>query len=161
MPKLLIIILAICILAAGGGVTVMQQMEIGPFAKEAELTPEEKASAAAEAARIKALKPPRYVTLDALLIPIFQGDRVVATVQLRVQLETRSGNDSLIAKQMPRLKDAYIRDLHAYIPRLLRREKTLNILAIKRRLMIIGERTIGKGLIDDVLIQTAINRKLR
>ena len=49
MPKLLIIILAVLILAAGGGVTVMQQMELGPFAKAIELIPEEKAAEAAAA----------------------------------------------------------------------------------------------------------------
>ena len=42
MPKMLIIILAVVILFAGGGVTIMQQMELGPFEQEVELTPEEK-----------------------------------------------------------------------------------------------------------------------
>ena len=161
MPKLLIIIIAIVILAAGSGVTVMQQMELGPFAKEAELTPEQKAAAAAEAARLKALEPPRYVSLEPLLIPIFRGDVVAATIQLQIKIETRSGNESMIYKQMPRLKDAYIRDLHAYVPRLLRKHRELDLGALKRRLQIIGERTIGKGLIDGVLVQSAMNRKLR
>ena len=106
MPKLLIIILAICILAAGGGVTIMQQMEIGPFAKDPDLTPEEIAAAKAETARIKALLPPRYVTLEPLLIPIFQGDIVAATIQLQVQIETTGENEPAISKQMVRLKDA-------------------------------------------------------
>ncbi|MBT3989435.1 MAG: hypothetical protein HON14_04440 [Rhodospirillaceae bacterium] len=161
MPKLLIIILAVCILAAGGGVTVMQQMELGPFTKEAEATPEEKAAAAAAAHRKKMLEPPRYVTMEPLLIPIFQGDIVAATIQIQVQLETRGDNESIISKQMPRLKDAYIRDLHSYVPRLLRKNKELDLAALKRRLMIIGSRTIGKGLIDGVLVQSALNRKLR
>ena len=161
MPKLLIIILAVCILAAGAGVTVMQQMKLGPFAQEIELTPEEKAAAAAAAARKKALAPPRYVSMEPLLIPIFRGDIVAATIQIQVQLETRAESEAVINKQMPRLKDAYIRDLHAYVPRLLRKSKDLDIAALKRRMMIIGARTIGKGLIDGVLIQSAINRKLR
>ncbi len=139
----------------------MQQMELGPFAKEVELTPQEKAEIAAAAARKKALQPPRYVTLEPLLIPRFQGDIVAATIPLQVQLETRGDNESAITKQMPRLKDAYIRDLHSYVPRLLRKQKELDIGAIRRRLLIIGERTIGKGLIDGVLVQSALNRKLR
>ena len=60
MPKMLIIILAVVILFAGGGVTIMQQMELGPFEQEVELTPEEKAVAVKEAARKKLLEPPRY-----------------------------------------------------------------------------------------------------
>jgi len=101
------------------------------------------------------------LTLDPILIPIFKGDIVAATIQLHVQIETRAGNESAITKQMTRLKDAYIRDLHAYVPRLLRKNKDLDIGALKRRMQVIGERTIGKGLIDGVLIQSAMNRKLR
>jgi flagellar basal body-associated protein FliL len=161
MPKLLIIILAVVILAAGGGVTFMQQMEVGPFAKEPEASPEEKAKAAVVAARKRALAPPRYVTLEPILVPIFQGDVVVATIQLHIQLETREEGEPQITSQMTRLKDAYIRDLHAYVPRLLRKQKELDLAALKRRMMIIGARTIGEGLIDDVLIQSAMNRRLR
>ncbi len=161
MPKVLIIALAVVILLAGGAVTLMQQMELGPFEKEVELTPEQKAAIAAEIARKKSLEPPRYVDLEPLLIPIFKGDTVVATIQLQIQIETRKGNQSKITKQMPRLKDAYIRDLHAYIPRLLRKQKDLDIASLKRRLFVIGERAIGKGLIDGVLVQSAMNRKLR
>jgi|TARA_B100000315_G_scaffold223256_1_gene227900 flagellar basal body-associated protein FliL len=161
MPKILVIVLAVVILLAGGAVTLLQQMELGPFEPEVKLTPEQIAAAAAEMARKKALEPPRFVTLEPLLIPIFQGDIVAATIQLQIQIETRKGNVSKINKQMPRLKDAYIRDLHAYVPRLLRKQKDLDIASLKRRLFVIGERTIGKGLIDGVLVQSAMNRKLR
>jgi len=161
MPKVVIIALAVVILLAGGAVTLMQQLELGPFEEKVELTPEQKAAIAAEIARKKALEPPRYVDLEPLLVPIFKGDAVVATIQLQIQIETRKGNVSKITKQMPRLKDAYIRDLHAYIPRLLRKQKDLDIASLKRRLFVIGERAIGKGLIDGVLVQSAMNRKLR
>ncbi len=161
MPKLLIIILAVCILAAGGGFTVMQQMELGPFTKKPELSQAEKAKIAAVVARKKALAPPRFITMDPILVPIFRGDVVAATIQLQVQIETRAESEAAINKQMPRLKDAYIRDLHSYVPRLLRKQKDLDIAALKRRLIIIGSRTIGKGLIDGILIQSALNRKLR
>ncbi len=32
MPRMLVIIIAVIIMLAGGGITVMQQMELGPFA---------------------------------------------------------------------------------------------------------------------------------
>ena len=100
------------------------------------------------------------MTLEPLLIPIFKEDIVVATIQLQIQIETRAGNESKIAKQMPRLKNAYIRDLHAYVPRFLRKPKDLDISSLKRRLFVFCERAIGKGLIDGVLGQSAMNRKL-
>ena len=161
MPKVIIIALAVLILLAGGAVTLLQQLELGPFEQKVELTPEQERAIAAEIARKKALEPPRYVDLEPLLVPIFKGDVVVATIQLQIQIETKKSNVSKITKQMPRLKDAYIRDLHAYVPRLLRKQKDLDIASLKRRLFVIGERAIGKGLIDAVLVQSAMNRKLR
>ncbi|MBT5939480.1 MAG: hypothetical protein HN731_00935 [Rhodospirillaceae bacterium] len=161
MPKVIIIALAVLILLAGGAVTLLQQLELGPFEQKVALTPEQERAIAAEIARKKALEPPRYVDLEPLLVPIFKGDVVVATIQLQIQIETKKSNVSKITKQMPRLKDAYIRDLHAYVPRLLRKQKDLDIASLKRRLFVIGERAIGKGLIDAVLVQSAMNRKLR
>ncbi len=61
---------------------------------------------------------------------------------------------------MPSLKNNNIRDLHAYVPRLLRKPKDLDMASLKRRLFVFGERAIGKGLIDGVLGQSAMNRKL-
>ena len=161
MPKVIIIALAVLILLAGGAVTLLQQLELGPFEQKVALTPEQERAIAAEIARKKALEPPRYVDLEPLLVPIFKGDVVVATIQLQIQIETKKSDVSKITKQMPRLKDAYIRDLHAYVPRLLRKQKDLDIASLKRRLFVIGERAIGKGLIDAVLVQSAMNRKLR
>jgi len=102
MPKVLIIALAVLILLAGGAVTLLQQLELGPFEEEVALTPEQERALAAEIARKKSLEPPRYVDLEPLLVPIFKGDVVVATIQLQIQIETKKGNVSKITKQMPR-----------------------------------------------------------
>ncbi len=158
MPRMLVIIIAVIIMLAGGAITVMQQMELGPFASKA-AGGEEGGEQKAEAP--KSIEPPRFISMEPLLIPLFQGDNVAATVQIQVQIETTADREPLLTKQLPRLKDAYIRDLHAYVPRLLKEKKDLDINSLKRRLTIIGNRTIGKGMIDGILIQSAMNRKLR
>ena len=59
---------------------------------------------------------------------------------------------------MPVLTDAYVRDLHSFLPRLLRSEERIDVLIIKQRLQFIGNKVAGKGLIDNVLVQSVINQ---
>lgn len=150
MPKIVIVILAVCLLSVAGAVAIMQQMEIGFFAKEKPMTPAEK---------VKSLR--RYIAMEPLSISIFRGGAVATTIELKVQLETQAGNDLIIKKQLPRLKDALIRDLHSYFPRLLRKNKELDMADLTRRMFLISQRTLGKNLINDLSIQSASNRKLQ
>ena len=150
MPKFLIIILAIVVLSVAGSVAFMQKMEIGPFANEKPLTPEEKTE-----------KLRRYISMEPLSISIFRGGTVPTTIELKVQLETVAGREMFINKKLPKLKDAFVRDLHSYFPRLLGKENDLDIPGLARRMFLIGERTLGKGVIEDLSILSASNRKLR
>jgi hypothetical protein len=150
MPKLLIIVLAIIVLSVAGSVAFMQQMEIGPFANEKPLTSEEKTE-----------KLRRYILMEPLSISIFRGGAVATTIELKVQLETVAGREMSINKKLPRLKDALIRDLHSYFPRLLGKKTELDIPNLARRMFLIGERTLGKGVIEDLSILSASNRKLK
>jgi flagellar basal body-associated protein FliL len=147
MRKILIIIVGGFFLATAGGFAIMQQLSLGPFAKEPELTAAQKAAI-----------PPIYVSLEPLLIPVFRGDIVAAIIKFQVQLATKSDNEATVKKHSPRLVDAFIRDLHSYVPRLLRKKKklTLDLGVLSRRLMIVGERTIGKGIIVNVLVESGM-----
>ena len=147
MPKLLIIILGGFILLVAGGVTVMQQMGLGPFAKQKVLTPEQLATI-----------PPTYVSLEPILIPIFRGQIIAATLKLDVKIATKANGDEIIKKQIPRLTDAYVRDLHAYVPRVLRKKKKLELdmVSLGKRMKIISERTIGKGIVLAVSVSPGL-----
>ena len=150
MPKIVIIILGICVLLVAGGVAVMQQMEIGLFAKAKSMSPEE---------REKFLR--RYIDMEPLSVSIFRGGAVATTIELKVQLETTVGSEKILKKMLPRLKDALIRDLHSYFPRLLQRSKELDITDLKRRMFLISQRTVGVNLIKNLDIKSAKNRKLQ
>ena len=150
MPKLLIIILAIIVLSVVGSVAFMQQMEIGPFAIKKPLSQEEKTE-----------KLKRYISMEPLSISIFRGGAVSTTIELKIQLETKAGKEVFINRKLPKLKDALIRDLHSYFPRLLGKNNKLDIPDLARRMFLIGERTLGKGVINDLSILSASKRKLR
>jgi flagellar basal body-associated protein FliL len=151
MSRILIMVVAGFIVLAGGAITIMQQLEMGPFAPKVEAT------SAAAAPRVD---PVRFVSMDTLVVPIIQNDRVVTTIQIEIQLETTQSREPGLNKQMPKLTDAFVTDLRSYVPRILRDKDDVDTETLKKRLSIIGERAIGKGMFDAVLIQSVLERKV-
>lgn len=156
MPRILIFVVAGFIVLAGGAITVMQQLEIGPFA------PKISADSPEEAAKKSGSRndPPRFVTMEPVVVPILQNDRVAGTIQIEIQIETTQSRESQLNKQMTRLTDAFVTDLKTFVPRHLRDHPQVDTEVLKKRLAIIGERAIGKGLFDAVLIQNVLERKV-
>jgi flagellar basal body-associated protein FliL len=154
MPKFLVIIVAGFIILAGGTVTVMSQMKIGPFAPEAEAATQPTTMTAEE----RPPDIPKFITMDPIVLSVYKGDRVAGTIQLHIQIEVSEKNAARLKLSMPKLKDAYLQDLNGYLPRLLRDKKEVDVSLVKQRLQIIGDRSLGKGVIDSVLIQSVLNR---
>lgn len=158
--KKMAIIVAVFMMIVGAAVSVMKTLELGPFAPSAE----EKASATEgeeegggdQAAAPAASGPPlRFVDVEPLNIPVFHEDRVATTIQITLKLEVvDSKNEALVKQMLPRLNDAFVRDMHAFIPRLLKQEERLNVVIIKKRLQIVAERLVGKELISNILVQS-------
>ncbi len=80
MSRILIMVVAGFIVLAGGAITIMQQLEMGPFAPKLET-----AEPAASTSRVD---PIRFVAMDALVVPVILNDRVVSMIQIEIQLET-------------------------------------------------------------------------
>ncbi len=151
MPKILVIAVAGFLLLAGAVVSGLQHFELGPFAPEEEdaATP----GGNKKASTRKGGDPPRFLAMDRLVIPIIQGDRITAKLQMEIKLETDRKREPKLKKLLPKLKDALFRDLHGYFPRAMAHKDGVDLAMLKERLMIIGERAIGKGLMDAILIQ--------
>jgi len=157
MPKIVIFIIVGLIILAGAGVAVMQQMGMGPFA------PDTEAEAGTDNPGTKKpvdkeVEPPAYLPVDAMVIPVFQGDKLAMNIQLEMQIEIGKKDVPEMRKQMPLLRDAFLRDLHGYVPHHLRDNKELDIDILGRRLVVIAERAIGKRIVQGVLIQSILNR---
>ena len=148
--KKLVIIIAILMMVIGGTVSVMKAMDLGPFAPAAVAGGEGRA-----APRQAQDEPPRFVDVEPLNIPVFHGDRVAATIQIQLKLEAiGEENEEEIIRLLPRITDAFLRDMHAFIPRLLRKEQRIKVPIIKKRLQIISERLVGPDLIHNILVQS-------
>ena len=107
--KKLLILVGALFLIAGGTVSVMKWMNLGPF--------QEKAAQQEEAPS----EPTLLVDMEPLLIPIFQGDKVAATLQFQVKLATiGSENAAKIQYLMPKINDLFMRELYGFMPRLLK-----------------------------------------
>jgi flagellar basal body-associated protein FliL len=150
--KKLILLFAMLFMLIGGTIGLLVFLEEGIFKpKKGEIR---------KIIKKEAVDTTVFIDMEPLAIPIFQGNRVAATVQIQVKLEA-SNEDTAerIKRLMPVITDAFVRDLHSFMPRLLRAEERIDVLIIKQRLQLIGDRVAGKGTISNVLVQSIIDQR--
>lgn len=150
MKRLLTIIFFLCLLI-GALISAMKWLEIGPFKQDPRL----------KKAKAVVAKPDTtvFVDMEPLALPIFQGNRVAATVQIQIKLETTGQKKAdQVKKMMPVITDAFIRDLHGFLPRLLKQEQRIDVLVLKQRLQMVTDRITGRGLVKNVLVQSVIDQ---
>lgn len=153
--KKLAMALGLLIMIAGGTVAALKTFEIGPFAKtEEELAREATLRAGDDAELTSFSNRPFYVEMDPLMIPVFQDNELVGTIQIIYKLQVFGHkNERNVFKLKTRLNDALFQDFSYYIPRTLRKNQNLDISLIKYRVLMVTDRVIGKGVVSDALIQ--------
>ena len=140
------------IMLVGGTIGLLKFLELGPFKpKKGEIK---------EIIKKDIVDSTVFIDMETLALPIFQGNRVAATVQIQVKLETNNEvKAERIRQMMPVITDAFVRDLHSFIPRLLRAEERIDVLIIKQRLQMVGDKVTGKGTISNVLVQSILDQQ--
>jgi flagellar basal body-associated protein FliL len=146
MQKLLIAVVLV-IMIAGCAIAALKFLEIGPFA----------ALEVSDASKPTGT-PPKYVEMEPILIPVIIQNKVAVTYRIEIQLETYGeDNEQILLHLKTKLNDIFIRDLHAFIPRLFRKKKELDAVIVKRRLELIASRSMSPGVITGVLVQSVTN----
>ncbi len=99
---------------------------------------------------------PKFVELDLLTAPFLRGGKFVQYVVLVVSLEvaTNAAVDEVRAV-MPRLRDAFVTELHTIATMRNPEQKMLNMKRIKSRLLASARKVMGGGIVRDVLVQIA------
>ena len=99
---------------------------------------------------------PRFVELDLLTAPFLRGGKFVKYVVLVIILEV-SNDDEVeeVRAVMPRLRDAFVTELHTIATMRNPEQKMLNIKRIKSRLLVSANEVMGDGVVRDVLVQLA------
>jgi flagellar basal body-associated protein FliL len=137
----------ICIL--GGAVGVMKWMELGPFANP---------TSAVDKPRPKNKGDAKFVEMTPLLINVFGNGKVLGNFQFELKLETwGSDNYDEVRKMSPILKDAFFKDLHTFIPRMLKEQEQLNLAVLQQRLQQRADIVMGKHVVESVLIQSVVD----
>lgn len=150
--KKLIVIFVLVLLVAGGTVGVMKFLGLGPFHDpDAELAE----------AKPKEIEAPEalFVDMEPIMINVMQSGAVVTTIQMEIKIET-TGNENIIdiKRRLPVYKDAFMQDLHSFVPRMLNEIERLDLPTIKQRLQLIAERIAEReGMINSVLIQSILD----
>lgn len=146
--KKLIIIFAVLLMLGGATVSVLKVLKMGPFAPAPD-------DASAEGIDEAPPEPPRFVEVEQMYVPIFAGDTVATTIQIQIKLETPDDeSEATLVRMMPRLNDAFLRDLYSSLPRLLGKDERLDVAVIKRRLQLVADKIVGPGLVENVLVQS-------
>ena len=171
MKKLVIIVFVVIILLFGGIITFMQQMEVGPFAKE-ESADTVSTGDGEVASTASGKTETQLIDMEPITVPVFMGDSVQAPLRLQVRIgfkidnpknegselgtiEENKRRTERLEKYMPKLQDAFVVYLISYVPRLYRRNSKLDIQEIANRLREVGQRTIGQSRILSVEIKIA------
>ncbi len=137
----------ICIL--GGAVGVMKWMQLGPFADP-------------NAAIAKPERPDegdaKFIEISPLLINVLGDAKVLGNFQFELKLEVWTDDHyEETRKKTPILKDAFIKDLHSFIPRMLKEEEQLNLAVLQRRLQYRADQVMGQDIVQSVLIQSVVD----
>jgi hypothetical protein len=144
MMKLIIIIVIVLIILGGGVLSGMAVLGMGgPLVG---IIPQMDAPPKVELG----LTTPMILPLDPMAIPVIENHEIAKQVNLEVKLLVERSKGPAISAVSPKLYSAVLEDLIVFMPIHLRDREEVDKEALKRRIMIVSERTIGKGLVKDV-----------
>ena len=150
MQKLVIAVVLVTIIS-GGAIATLKVLEIGPFAAP-------KVTDTSKPTEVVRDEPPKYIKMEPIFIPVIAQNKVAVTFRIEIQLETYGrDNQQMLLHLKTKLNDIFIRDLHAFIPRLFREKKELDVTIIKKRMELIASRSTSPGVITGVLVQSVTN----
>lgn len=137
------------LIVAGIVVIVLKLMEAGPFEKEPKVKVEVK--------KVIDRPPPIFIEMDPLTITLFKGENIAGILQIAITLEViGKKNAREVNRLMTKIRDIFIRDMHSFIPRLIKQEERIDVLILKQRLQLMSNRHVARGLIESVLVQSVI-----
>ncbi len=154
--KKVIILLAALGLLGGGGFFAWSQVSSGPESADEKVTG---AAVEKKAPVNKQMKPTDevfYVVMPPITAPFIRDGTFAQYVVLVVNLEVSTKDDmELVAKNQPRLRDAFVSALHSLATQRSRNQRLINLARIKSRLLAGADRVLGVGVVDAVLVQLA------
>ncbi len=115
---------------------------------------------APEQTRLSLFNTPDFVKLRAITNPTCRDNAVHGKITAEFTLESNSGRDvNRILALNERLRDAYMTELYALAEAEANGLLTIDHEVLKQHLLIVSERLLGPGVVDDVLIRTFVRSR--
>lgn len=147
MIRIIFIVIAFLMLV-GAGVGGLYFWGIDPLEKLGPLV------GRAPKSDVPVVTPPSYVDFGILIVPVIQDREIKKQVEMIVRLEVPASAKSLVATNLPRLQHAYLQDMMGYLSLSLRDGQQIDVEAVRKRLLAVGDKVMGQGQIKDVIIET-------
>lgn len=146
--KLIIIgVIVVVLLAGGGGAAYFFRADLF-------------GDPAADRAPIAKTADTLFVDLESITIAVIRNRRIEKHVVLQVTLEVPDEESrAAVSHALPRVKDAFIKDLYDYYAVQPPGREGINVEAIKKRLKRTADEAMGPGKVRAVLIQGAVERE--
>ncbi len=139
--KKIVIIFAVVLMLTGGTISVLKWLKIGPF------------SDAVEVEEVAPIQPTLTIKMDKLSIPIFAEERIAATIMIELKVEALGKeNQEMIIKFLPRLTDAFFKDLYVFVPQIIRRKTKLTTSILAARMQKVADKVLGPNVLKKVVI---------
>lgn len=97
--------------------------------------------------------PPSYVDFGLLIVPVIQDREVKKQAEMIVRLVVDAKDKEIVAKNIPRLQNAYLAEMISYLGVTVREGQPLDVAGIRRRLVMSAEKTLGGPYVKDVVIE--------
>lgn len=159
--KLILIALGALVILGGGAAGAYFYFAQPAVASAGEASEAEKAHDKAKADAANAI-PPKFVELNALILPIIDDSGVSQTVSLVVAIEVADDIQEAQVKLLaPRLQDAYIQDMYGMLNKTAATEGgMIEVGKLKARLNKVTTGVLGEGAFNDVLLQVVNQRRI-
>lgn len=151
MKRLFIIAIIIAVILGvaitGAKITGLDETLIGLFSGEEkkEETQEEKEKP------IKAT----LIDIKTITITMFLNEGKRANFVITLRLDVPTDKEEAVREELPRIQDAFVKELYVFLPRMLKYKKKIDLKIVKQILLRASHRTLGRDSINDVLIRAA------
>ena len=140
MKKIIIGVIFLTVVL-GGAAAGMMIAGYGPFAKKDE-----------NAEEVVAKIPPVEIDMGMMSIPLILENRPASQVQMRVRLVVDKSKETQVRSMLPKLQDAFLRDMLSFLPVNVQNKKTPDQGDVLNRLRMISERILGNGTLDGLVV---------
>jgi hypothetical protein len=106
--------------------------------------------------KVEPVKPPAYVDFGLLVVPVIQDHEVKKQVEMIVRLEVPANKKDLVANNLPRLQDAFLREMMEFLSVQMRDNQPLDVAATRQKLLQVGQKLLQPDLLRDVVIESPI-----